>query len=499
MTRCLKTFIFFAISLLILPWVSAEDSLFERAPWSYSVGIGQINFEGDHELDDGPFITLRAMNNLNAHWGYEIILDLMPQLDGASGTNPDRVRLGGKTGTDRIGADSWGFRFGIDGNYHLRNIENLRWDPYLSVGGAYLYFDEDTASGASSLQLYAGGGLMYHFNDTWAMRGDIQSMVFGGGDEAQLSAMYSIGVNYRPNTKLPDDFRVQGVPQNIDTDGDRLFDGHEREIGTDPLNPDSDGDGLQDGEEVLDYKTDPLNPDTDGDGLTDGDEVKVYLTDPLNADTDGDGLKDGEEVLKYKTDPLNPDTDGDGLKDGAEVKTYTTDPLNPDTDGEGLTDGDEVTTYKTDPLNPDTDEGGVNDAIEVLQDKTNPLDPKDDFIRIQLNIEFDTDKATIRTADYDELAEVIALIKSVPTSTVVVEGHADKRKTSKRKYNLDLSQRRANTVRQYLLTNGEGISPERITAKGFGFDQPIAPNDTEENMQKNRRVMIVIDRNSVTE
>ena len=64
---------------------------------------------------------------------------------------------------------------------------------------------------------------------------------------------------------------------------------------------------------------------------------------------------------------------------------------------------------------------------------------------------------------------------------------------------MDLSQRRASTVRQYLLSKGEGIDPERITAKGFGFDQPIAPNDTEENMQKNRRVMIVIDRNSVTE
>ena len=87
----------------------------------------------------------------------------------------------------------------------------------------------------------------------------------------------------------------------------------------------------------------------------------------------------------------------------------------------------------------------------------------------------------------------------MPTSTVVVEGHADKRKTSKRQYNLDLSQRRANTVRQYLLSNSEGITPERITAKGFGFDRPVAPNDTEENMQKNRRVMIVIDRNSVTE
>jgi outer membrane protein OmpA-like peptidoglycan-associated protein len=495
----LRTCLITTFALLSFSVVTAEDSLFERAPWSYSAGIGQIDFEGDHELEDGTFITLRAMNNISQHWGYEFILDLMPKLDGASGENPNRKRLGGNIGTTPSVADTWGFRIGADVNLHLRNIENLRWDPYLSLGAGFLYFDEDTASGATSLQVYGGGGMMYHFNDAWAVRADIQTSLFGGGDEAQLTGMYSLGVNYRPNTGLPDDFRVDGVPANIDTDGDRLFDGRERSIGTDPLNPDTDGDGLTDGEEVLDYGTDPLNPDTDGDGLNDGDEVKVYLTDPKNPDTDGDGLMDGDEVLKYKTDPLNPDTDGDGLQDGAEVNTYKTDPLNPDTDGEGLTDGDEVIKYTTDPLNPDTDAGGVNDGQEVLYDMTNPLEPKDDFIHIKLNIEFDTDKATIRSADYEELAEVIELIQSVPTSTVVVEGHADKRKTSKRQYNLDLSQRRANTVRQYLLSNSEGITPERITAKGFGFDRPVAPNDTEENMQKNRRVMIVIDRNSVTE
>ena len=499
MNHTYKTILFPLISLLGLSVLHAEDNLFERAPWSYSAGIGQINFEGDYQLEDSPYITLRAMKNLNTRWGYELIVDLMPKLDGASGENPNRERLGGNIGTTPSVSDTWGFRLGIDGNYHLRNIENLRWDPYLSLGLGFLHFGEDSVPGSSSFQIYGGGGMMYHFNDAWAIRGDIQTIVYSGGGEAQLSAMYSLGVNFRPNTAQPGEYQVEGVAGNIDTDGDGLFDGREREIGTDPLNPDTDGDGLTDGEEVLTYLTDPLNPDTDGDGLNDGDEVKVYFTDPLNPDSDGDGLMDGEEVLKYLTDPLNPDTDGDGLSDGKEVNTYKTDPLNPDTDEEGLTDGDEVLKYTTDPLNPDTDGGGVNDAMEVVYDKTNPLEPQDDFIRIQLNIEFDTDKATIRSADLDELAEVVELIESVPSSTAVVEGHADKRKTSKREYNLKLSQRRADAVRQYLLSNGENIAPERITSIGYGFDRPIAPNDTEENMQKNRRVMIVINRNSETE
>lgn len=485
--------IFLLSTVTAITAVFAEDSLFERAPWSYSAGIGHLNFEGDQLVDDSPFITLRAMKNLDSRWGYEFILDLIPQADGSSGENPTRERLGGNIGTDPAVADTWGIRLAVDGNFHLRTIENLRWDPYLSLGVGYLHFEEDV-DGADGAQIYGGGGMMYHFNDAWAIRADAQVIISGSNSE--FNAMYSIGVNYRPGTDLPSDFRVTGDAGNLDSDGDGLKDAYEREIGTDPFNPDTDGDGLTDGEEVLKYKTDPLNPDTDGDGLSDGDEVKVYGTDPLNPDTDGDGLTDGEEVLKYKTDPLNPDTDGDGLRDGAEVNTYKTDPLNPDTDGDGLTDGEEVHTHKTDPLNRDTDGGGVDDGHEVQIDGTDPLDPADDFIRIELKIEFDTDKATIRTADYDELAAVIKLIESVPTSTAVVEGHADKRPTSKRDYNLKLSERRANTVRQYLLSNSTKIDSSRITARGFGFDRPLVPNDSEENMQRNRRVEVYINRNS---
>lgn len=483
--------------ILTAPFLQAEESLFDRAPWSYSFGIGEINFEGDQAVEDGMFLTFRAMNNIDARWGYEFILDVMPKLDGASGENPNRVRLGGNVGTDPIVADTWGFRIGADVNFHLRNIENLRWDPYLSAGVGYLYFDEELPSGSNSFQLYGGGGMMYHFTDAWALRGDVQTILVG--DTTEFNAMYSIGLNFRPGTEAAAEFQVSGEPANLDSDGDGLQDGFEREIGTDPLNPDTDGDGLTDGEEVLTYKTDPLNPDTDGDGLKDGEEVKTYSTDPLNPDTDGDGLEDGAEVLEHKTDPLNPDTDGDGLKDGAEVLEHKTDPLNPDTDGDDLTDGDEVMTYATDPLNRDTDDGGVDDGHEVLIDGTDPLDPADDFIRIELNIEFDTDKATIRNADYDELAEVIRLIESVPTSTAVVEGHADKRKTSKRDYNQRLSERRANTVRQYILDNSTIIDASRIDAKGFGFERPLVPNTTEENMQKNRRVEIYINRNSPVE
>ena len=211
----------------------------------------------------------------------------------------------------------------------------------------------------------------------------------------------------------------------------------------------------------------PGDVDSDGDGLFDKDEAAIG-TDPYNPDTDGDGLSDGDEVFKYKSDPLNPDSDFDGLKDGAEVLTY-----------------------KTDPLDIDTDKGGVSDGHEVIEDGTNPLDPQDDLQKFTLLIEFDYDKSFIRPQYYADLEPVVKVLRRDPGATVRVEGHADKRKRSTREYNQKLSERRAAAVAEYLIEKS-GIKADQVTAVGYGFDRPVVLNDTEENMQKNRRTDIYI-------
>ncbi len=181
-------------------------------------------------------------------------------------------------------------------------------------------------------------------------------------------------------------------------------------------------------------------------------------------DTDGDGLTDQEE-LQLGTDPRNPDTDGDGLTDGEEVKVYHTDPLNPDTDYDALKDGDEVYKYKTSPLERDTDKGGVADGHEVIEDSTNPLDPSDDLLLFTLHIEFETDKAVIRSEYFGDLNKIGKVLVRDPKSTVRIEGHADKRKTSSVKHNMKLSERRAKAVRNYLNENF-GVVLERAVAVG---------------------------------
>jgi outer membrane protein OmpA-like peptidoglycan-associated protein len=284
-----------------------------------------------------------------------------------------------------------------------------------------------------------------------------------------------------------------GSSPSDDDDMDGLTNGTEAKIGTNPKDPDTDKDALKDGDEVNTHKTDPLKADTDGDGLNDGDELMKHKTDPLKADTDGDGLNDGDEVLKYKTDPLKTDTDGDTLTDGAEVSVHRTNPLAVDTDSDNLSDGDEVNKHKTDPTKADTDGGTINDGVEVARG-TNPLNPDDDVVKIEIGkamvlegITFKTGSAEVSKESEAALDKAYQTMKENPTIVVQIVGHTDN--TGRRSTNLKLSQRRAESVRNYLVN--KGVEPERISAVGKGPDQPIAPNNTAENRAKNRRIEFV--------
>jgi outer membrane protein OmpA-like peptidoglycan-associated protein len=286
-----------------------------------------------------------------------------------------------------------------------------------------------------------------------------------------------------------------GGSENEDTDGDGLSNSEERAFRVNPNNPDTDGDGLLDGEEVKRYKTDPRKVDSDGDGLKDGEEVRTYTSNPNLVDTDADGLSDGSEVVQHNTNPLKADTDGDGLTDGQEVLQYKTNPLKPDSDGDGLTDGQEVNQHKTDPTKVDTDDGSVYDGQEVAN-KTNPLMPADDvpipaIQRIGVGgaivlggIVFTEGKATIEPQSEQTLIEAFIAMKTNPGIRAEIRGYTDN--AGQASANKTLSQRRAESVRAWLVQNG--IEPNRITARGFGPEYPIGDNRTAEGRSKNRRI-----------
>lgn len=110
---------------------------------------------------------------------------------------------------------------------------------------------------------------------------------------------------------------------------------------------------------------------------------------------------------------------------------------------------------------------------------------------------FDTNKDTIKPVSYDVLNDVASVMKANPGITVRVEGHASKDPASAKRgkagadYNLKLSDARAKSVKAYLVEKG-GVAADRLEGVGFGWNQPIAPNDTKEGRAKNQRVDFTI-------
>ena len=110
--------------------------------------------------------------------------------------------------------------------------------------------------------------------------------------------------------------------------------------------------------------------------------------------------------------------------------------------------------------------------------------------RQTLNVEFDVDKATIKKGYYNDIDNLVKVMKDYPDLNVVIEGHTDSVGTDA--YNKKLSQRRAESVKKYMVEKG-GIDANRIKAIGFGEEKPIASNDTDEGRQQNRRVEAAVD------
>ncbi len=104
------------------------------------------------------------------------------------------------------------------------------------------------------------------------------------------------------------------------------------------------------------------------------------------------------------------------------------------------------------------------------------------------NIYFDYDKATLRPESIEELERIVRFLQENLTLKVEISGHTDSDGSDI--YNLRLSQARAQAVVDYLVSRG--ISPNRLIAKGYGESRPVAPNDTPENKQKNRRTELKI-------
>jgi OOP family OmpA-OmpF porin len=204
--------------------------------------------------------------------------------------------------------------------------------------------------------------------------------------------------------------------------------------------------------------------------------VRVDL-DGCPLDSDGDGVPDHLDKcpgtprgVPVDRDGCPLDSDGDGIPDYRDKCPGTPRGVVVDSDGCPIdSDGDGVPDYRD--KCPGTPLGApVNDVgCWVLK-----------------NVQFDFNKAVIKSQYFYRLDEAADVMKKNPSMSVEIQGHTDN--VGSREYNLGLSQRRANSVMEYFV--GQGIDKNRLTAKGFAFDDPVASNDTEEGRYKNRRVQL---------
>ena len=302
-----------------------------------------------------------------------------------------------------------------------------------------------------------------------------------------------------------------------DTDGDGIEDyrdlcpdtpeearGYVDEMGC-PL--DSDGDGVSDYMDECPGTPEAAYGQTDGRGCprdTDGDGVPDYMDECPNTPEASYGMID------MKGCPL--DSDGDGVPDYMDQCPGTPADARATVNEFGCakdTDGDGVEDWKDEcPGTPeaargfvdargcvlDTDNDGVPDYLDkcptVAGPKANKGCPEVKREVRQLlqkamqGIEFESGKATIKAKSYPLLNQIAKIFIDNKDYIVEVQGHTDN--TGKAEVNQELSEKRANAVRDYLIA--QGVDFQRLTAVGYGQDQPIADNSTKAGRAKNRRV-----------
>lgn len=184
-------------------------------------------------------------------------------------------------------------------------------------------------------------------------------------------------------------------------------------------------------------------------------------------DRDGDGVLDTDDQCPEEPEDRDFYYDKDGCPD-------------PDNDRDQVLDTDDQCPRQRETRNDYKDEDGCPDRVPTeIQAFTGTIE----------GITFETDSANLRSSSFPVLDRAVEVLKGFPDLTVTIVGHTDDVGTHE--YNLDLSQRRAEAVRTYLIS--KGIEEQRLKALGKGKTEPVDYNGTEEGRAKNRRVEFLLE------
>jgi outer membrane protein OmpA-like peptidoglycan-associated protein len=215
-----------------------------------------------------------------------------------------------------------------------------------------------------------------------------------------------------------------------------------------------------------------------GEGLTSSPEILLGLSVTL-------GRKKARDPQKAK--PGVGDRDGDGILDRDDYcpDVFGVPPRGcpqvcvDDRDGDGLSD----------PVDQCPDEPETRNGYQDGDGCPDEVPPElGDLSGVMEGINFDTDKDSIKAASKPRIDKAVDVMKKYPALKVRISGHTDSQ--GPYRHNVDLSKRRAQSVKRYMVESG--IDASRIETEGFGPDQPIDTNDTAEGRAKNRRIEFAI-------
>jgi OOP family OmpA-OmpF porin len=138
----------------------------------------------------------------------------------------------------------------------------------------------------------------------------------------------------------------------------------------------------------------------------------------------------------------------------------------------------------------DSDNDGVPDYLDKCPDTPAgaKVDAEGCVVSITLKVQFDSGKSAVKSEYLPELEQFAQALKQKPDVKVEIQGHTDNVGSAAK--NKSLSEARAKAVRDVLVKK-YGIAADRVTAKGYGMEKPVAGNDTPEGREKNRRVEAV--------
>ena len=364
---------------------------------------------------------------------------------------------------------------------------------YVSPGAVLYTGPDDSNIGYEDTEVGAGLILGYGLSDNWSVE------VMGARVEAEFDNRF--GASEDDVSLVWLDF-VYNLEARNAWQPFILFGGGRSEYEFDDVRPDSKDNQLNLGAGVYRQLTDHISFRADVRGVTSTKEgglepfAFIGLTGfigsapaPLPpADSDGDGVPN--DMDKCPTTPAGRvvdasgcqlDGDNDGVVDAIDQCPETPAGVAVDSKGCALdTDGDGVPDYRDDC--PGSEAGAKVDAkgcyVELEEEVT-----------IDINIEFESNKADILAEHNPELNRVVEFLRQYPTANASIEGHTDS--DGAEAYNQSLSERRALAVYSYLV-NEAGVDADRLTSAGFGESQPLVPNDSAENKRHNRRVHAVV-------